>query len=68
MELAKLSSEDRAAAERQHVCPVTGKMLGTMGPPLKVSVQGETVWLCCPGCQEPLLKEPEKYLKNLPDR
>jgi len=28
--LAKLSPADRASAEKQHVCPVTGKMLGTM--------------------------------------
>lgn len=64
-ELAKLSPEDRASAEKQHVCPVTGKMLGTMGAPLKVEVQGQTVWLCCPGCKDPLLKEPEKYLQKL---
>lgn len=67
-ELAKLSPKDRATAEKQHVCSVTGKMLGTMGPPLKLEVQGQTVWLCCPGCKETLLKEPEKYLKKLNDR
>lgn len=64
-ELAKLSPDDRASAEKQHVCPVTGKMLGTMGVPLKVEVQGQTVWLCCPGCKDSLLKEPEKYLQKL---
>ena len=61
-ELAKLSPDDRASAEKQHVCPVTGKMLGTMGPPQKVEVNGRQVWICCAGCKDTLLKEPEKYL------
>ena len=56
VELAKLSPADRASAEKQHVCPVTGKMLGTMGPPQKVEVNGRQVWICCTGCKDKLLK------------
>ncbi len=56
-ELAKLSPADRASAEKQHVCPVTGKMLGTMGPPKKVEVDRRYVWICCAGCKEELLKK-----------
>src|SRR6476469_7672944 len=33
--LAKLSAEDRAIAEKQKVCPVSGEPLGTMGAPIK---------------------------------
>jgi hypothetical protein len=60
-ELQKLSPEDRGSAKRQHVCPVTAKMLGTMGAPRKVEVRGQQVWICCPGCQEDLLNNADKY-------
>jgi Cu(I)/Ag(I) efflux system membrane fusion protein len=65
-ELQKLSPEDRASAEKQHICPVTGKMLGTMGPPQKVDMRGRQVWICCPGCRDELLNNAEKYLAKLP--
>lgn len=64
-ELAKLSPEDAASAEKQHVCPVSGKMLGTMGPPQKMDVNGQQVWICCDGCTEILLKDPDEYLAKL---
>ncbi len=65
--LATLSAEDRAAAEKQHVCPVSGKMLGTMGAPYEVEVDGRQVWLCCPGCEKQLREDPDKFLAKLPD-
>ena len=65
-ELQKLSPADRASAEKQHVCPVTGKMLGTMGPPQKIDVRGQQVWICCSGCRDELLNNAEKYLTKPP--
>ena len=67
-ELQKLSPEERSAAERQHICPVTGKMLGTMGTPLQVDVNGRQVWICCSGCKEELLNNAEKYLSKLKEQ
>ena len=64
-ELAKLSPEDAASAERQHVCPVSGDMLGTMGAPEKVDVNGQQVWICCSGCQDELLENSSEYLAKL---
>lgn len=64
-ELAKLSPEDAASAEKQHVCLVTDKMLGTMGAPKKVDVDGKIVWICCEGCREELLGNKETYLAKL---
>ena len=64
-ELAKLSPEDAASAERQHICPVSGEMLGAMGPPLKVKVNGQEVWICCEGCKDQLLAKPDEYLAKL---
>jgi hypothetical protein len=36
-----------------------------MGPPPKVNVNGTTVFICCEGCRERLLAEPDKYLAKL---
>jgi len=63
--LAKLAPEDRASAEKQHFCPVSGKMLGAMGAPFKAEVNGQTVWLCCSGCESQLLASPNQYLAKL---
>lgn len=59
---AKLSPEDRALAEAQDLCPVTGEKLGSMGTPVKVTVKGETVLLCCASCEKKALNEPDKTL------
>ncbi len=64
--LAKLAPADRAIAERQKVCPVTNLPLGSMGTPIKVRVNGKSVFICCEGCREQLLAKPAKYIANLP--
>ncbi|MEO8497837.1 MAG: hypothetical protein ABI614_22450 [Planctomycetota bacterium] len=64
-ELAKLSPEDAASAASQHVCPVSGEMLGKMGAPQKVDVNGHDVWICCDGCKDKLLANPDEYLAKL---
>lgn len=63
--LAKLSESDRASAMKQHVCPVSGEMLGTMGEPVKLTVNDQEVWICCNGCKKDLLDNPDKYLSKL---
>ena len=66
-ELAALSPEDRALAERQEICPVSGQPLGSMGTPVKVTVEGRDVLLCCQGCAPAIEADPEKYLAKLPE-
>jgi YHS domain-containing protein len=63
--LKELSAEDRAAAEKQRVCPVSGELLGSMGKPVKIVVQGRTVFLCCSGCEAAFRKDPEKYFEKM---
>jgi hypothetical protein len=63
--LALLTTEDRALAEKQKVCPVSGEPLGTMGAPKKISVAGHDVFICCQGCEKELTSEPDKYLAKL---
>ena len=63
--LKELSTEDFQSAMAQHMCPVSGEMLGTMGVPEKVDVNGRSVWICCDGCKDKLLADPETYLAKL---
>jgi hypothetical protein len=63
--LKKLDPEDLAAALKQKICPVSGELLGSMDKPVKVTVKGQTVFLCCSGCEEAIKKDPDKYLAKL---
>ena len=63
--LAEFSPADRDSAMKQHFCPVSGDMLGTIGPPEKVDVSGTPDWICCDGCREKLLANSEKYVAKL---
>jgi hypothetical protein len=62
---AALPPDVRDLAAAQKVCPVTGKPLGSMGTPVKVTVAGRTVLICCAGCEDALKSSPEKYLARL---
>ena len=51
-----------AETPKPEICPVRGRPLGSMGPPVRVELNGQTVWLCCDGCEAALRMNPEKYL------
>ena len=51
-------------AERQKLCPVTSKPLGSMGTPARVVVAGQVVFLCCDGCEDAL----EARARQVPGR
>lgn len=63
--LKELSPEDRELAKKQKICPVSEQLLGSMGKPPKVSVKDKIVFICCEGCRETLLSDPDKYLAKL---
>lgn len=64
--LAELSAEDRALAEAQRFCPIlTDSRLGSMGPPVKLTIQGRPVFICCEGCQKRALENPVATLQAL---
>jgi hypothetical protein len=64
--LSSLSVEDRAAAEKQKTCLVGGEPLGSMGAPVKVTVLGRDVFVCCEGCTDALKADPETFLAKHP--
>ncbi|MCY2989194.1 MAG: efflux RND transporter permease subunit [Planctomycetota bacterium] len=63
--LDELSAEERVLAEKQRTCPVSGTLLGARGTPLKIQVQGRTVFLAAEEYREEFDKNPEPYLKQL---
>ncbi len=64
--LAKLSPEDRKLAEAQKFCAIaTSSSLGSMGPPIKIELSGEPVFLCCEGCRGRALRQPEETLATV---
>ncbi len=67
--MAPLSDADRVLAEAQVICPVTEVRLGSMGmgTPIKLEIEGRTVFICCEGCREGWVNEPGKYFRILDD-
>jgi hypothetical protein len=61
----QLPAEDRELALQQRICPVTEMPLGSMGVPVKMNVQGRTVFLCCEGCEDSVKEDPAGMLKKL---
>lgn len=61
--MAKLSPADRELAAAQGFCAVMADhRLGTMGPPLKIALGSETVFLCCEGCEAKAIADPNRTL------
>ena len=58
-------SRERVAILRQRVCPVSGKRLGSMGQPPKVTIGNRDIYVCCAGCETPLKKNPQLHLAKL---
>ena len=65
LNLAKLSVEDRKLAEGQKTCPVGGELLGFMGKPIKLDVDGTAIFICCRGCEKEVMENKEEFLAKL---
>ncbi len=64
--LATLSKEDRELAKAQKFCPVLpDNRLGVMGPPVKLIVDGQPVFVCCNGCTKKALANPKETLATV---
>ncbi len=66
LERAKMSNEDRAAVAAQEWCVVMqDSQLGSMGAPVKITIKGQSVYLCCASCKRKAEADPEKTLAVL---
>ncbi|MCA9068229.1 MAG: hypothetical protein KDA84_04865, partial [Planctomycetaceae bacterium] len=63
--IAKLSPADQASALAQQMCPVTNQKLGSMGKPIRVTVSGRSLWVCCQGCVDAVQSNPSQYFRGL---
>ena len=64
--MKKLTPEDRTLAEKQKFCPILeNSRLGSMGIPIKLMVDGNPVFVCCPACEKPATDKPAETLKKL---
>lgn len=63
--VAQLPDEERRLALKQRLCPVTEKPLGSMGVPVKITLRGNPVMLCCKGCAGKAKKAPDEMLQKV---
>jgi hypothetical protein len=64
--LTKLAAADRKSAEEQRFCAVESEnLLGSMGKPVKLVIQGQPVFLCCASCQDSAKADPRKTLAKV---
>jgi membrane fusion protein, copper/silver efflux system len=61
--LAKLPPEDQELVAEQKFCPITKLCLGSMGVPVKITLKGQPVFLCCPGCVDKAKNDPDATMK-----
>lgn len=58
-ELAELPMEERQQVEAQKYCAVIDtSLLGSMGAPIKMEIEGKSVYLCCAGCTKKAKADP----------
>lgn len=64
--LKKLSPADRNLAEQQRYCPILeNSLLGSMGVPIKVMIEGQPIFVCCPGCIDAAKENAAETLKKV---
>ncbi|HTM54463.1 MAG TPA: efflux RND transporter periplasmic adaptor subunit [Pirellulales bacterium] len=61
-----MSAGDQLLAMAQQFCPVLeSNRLGSMGTPVKLTIDGQTVFLCCDGCKKSALANPKGTLAKV---
>ncbi len=64
--MSTLSDDDRRLAEEQKFCVVSeSSLLGSMGPPIRLDINGQPVFICCEGCEAQAKRDAEATLKTV---
>ncbi len=64
--LKSLSPEDQKLVVAQRFCPImTYSRLGAMGAPIKLTIAGKPVYLCCGGCTKKARANPTATLAKV---
>jgi Cu(I)/Ag(I) efflux system membrane fusion protein len=59
------SESDKRLIEEQKTCPIMGNPLGSMGTPIKIVLNEQTVFLCCAECTAPAKGNADKTLAKV---
>jgi Cu(I)/Ag(I) efflux system membrane fusion protein len=59
------ATDDATLIAFQKICPVTGLKLGSMGNPIKLTVNDQAVFVCCSSCEKRLQESPDEYLAKI---
>ena len=62
------TAADRSAVLAQGLCPVMKQPLGGHGTPIKISIDGRAVFVCCKGCVSKVEQNPDLYLSKVVHR
>ncbi len=63
--IEQLPPEDWQPAKAQGICPLTKIVLGSMGVPVKITLRGKPVYLCCKNCIGKARRDPDGTLAKL---
>ncbi len=64
--LAKLDPKERELAQAQKFCPIEqNNLLGEMGKPFKIQLDGQTVYLCCSSCEDRAKENKQQTLETV---
>ena len=63
--VTKATAADRPEVIRQEKCPVMDTALGEHGTPIKVQVDGRTLFVCCRGCVDTVVENPDFHFQKL---
>jgi hypothetical protein len=64
--ISELPAAEQTEASMQKYCAVqTKQLLGTMGMPYKVMLDGQPVYLCCAGCKGKATRNPKETLAHV---
>jgi uncharacterized protein (TIGR03000 family) len=64
--LARLSDQDRKLALEQKFCGLQdGIRLGSMGTPVKITLKGQPLFLCCGACAKKAESDPDETLNKI---
>ena len=64
-EIKKLPADEQASALTQVICPVSEHNLGSMGVPIKKTIEGRTFYICCEGCEKKVKNDPKAVIAEL---
>jgi YHS domain-containing protein len=64
--VADATAADAAEIRRQRECPVSHEPLGQRGAPVKITVPGQVLFVCCRACASQVQQQPERYLAQVP--